>query len=433
MTKIQRNPAQRQGEIKRLLLARGALSVEELCALVSASPATIRRDLTLLQEPLGIERTHGGATVQALRPAEQHFAAREAQDVAEKRAIAEAALALIEPGSTIFMNDGSSIMAIAKAIVASGIELFVATPAVNVAAALSENPKATVCLLGGFVRQTSLATSGPFAEAMVAQINADLALISPDGLSAESGLTFTHASDAALAKCMSDKAQRTVAIAVGAKLRRTERIGALPLSAVSEIITGMPGRRPAAGAAQARRDADPGRGRRKRRVSLARARGNLTGALFVGPAFCYILLVVIYPLFYSLWASFTNMRLTSPLTSFVGLDTYAQALSSEIFQDSLAVTALFLVSVVALEFILGFALAYSFSRMAEHASGHARAPAAAGDGDAGQRGADLEADAEQRFRHPRAAAAASCGSPTRSSRSCPSSSWTSGNGRPSCS
>jgi len=72
----------------------------------------------------------------------------------------------------------------------------------------------------------------------VAQINADLALISPDGLSAEDGLTFTHASDAALAKCMSDKARRTVAIAVGAKLRRTERIGALPLSSVDEIITG---------------------------------------------------------------------------------------------------------------------------------------------------------------------------------------------------
>jgi DeoR/GlpR family transcriptional regulator of sugar metabolism len=238
MVKIQRNPAQRQGEIKRLLLARGAISVEELCSLVSASPATIRRDLAYLQDQLGIERTHGGASVQALRPAEQNFAAREALDVEEKRAIAEAALALIEPGSTVFMNDGSSIMAIAKAIVASGIELFVATPAVNVAATLSENPKATVCLLGGFVRQTSLATSGPFAEAMVAQINADFALISPDGLSAEGGLTFTHASDAALAKSMSDKARRTVAIAVSNKLRRTERIGALPLSSVCEIITG---------------------------------------------------------------------------------------------------------------------------------------------------------------------------------------------------
>ena len=238
MAKNQRNPAQRRAEIRRLLLARGALSVEELCGLVDASPATIRRDLDHLQASLGIERTHGGAAIQALRPAEQNFAYRESQDAEEKRAIAEAALQRIAPGSTIFMNDGSSIMAIARAIVAAGIEVFAATPAVNVATTLSENPRATVCLLGGFVRQTSLATSGPFAEAMATQINADLALISPDGLTAENGLTFSHASDAALAKCMAGKAQRTIAIAVAAKLGRSERIGALPLAAVGEIITG---------------------------------------------------------------------------------------------------------------------------------------------------------------------------------------------------
>jgi ABC-type sugar transport system permease subunit len=164
-------------------------------------------------------------------------------------------------------------------------------------------------------------------------------------------------------------------------------------------------------------------------VILARTRGDLTGVLFVGPAFCYILLVVIYPLFYSLWASFTNMRLTSPLTSFVGLDTYAQALSSEIFQDSLVVTALFLASVVVLEFILGFALAYSFSRMTgTHPAMRAllllpvmATPVSVGliwklmlNSDFG------------------ILAARFCGCRIRSSPSCPSSSWTSGNGRPSC-
>lgn len=238
MNKIQRNPAQRRSEIRKLLLARETLSVDELCDLLQASPATIRRDLAHLQDSLGIERTHGGAAMQSVRPAEQNFAYRESLDAEEKRAIADAALAAIPPGSTVFMNDGSSIMAIAKAIVAAGIEIFVATPAVNVATKLAENPKATVCLLGGFVRQTSLATSGPFAEAMAAQINADLAFISPDGLGAQTGLTFTHTHDAALAKCMAGRAQRVIAIAVAAKLARTERISALPLSAVSEIITG---------------------------------------------------------------------------------------------------------------------------------------------------------------------------------------------------
>ncbi len=98
-------------------------------------------------------------------------------------------------------------------------------------------------------------------------------------------------------------------------------------------------------------------------MSRRRNRHNLLGAAFVGPGFLYILLIVIYPLCFSLWASFTNMRLTSPVASFVGFDTYAQALGNQIFRESLVVTGLFLVTVVVLEFILGFALAFSFSRM----------------------------------------------------------------------
>lgn len=92
-------------------------------------------------------------------------------------------------------------------------------------------------------------------------------------------------------------------------------------------------------------------------------RESLIGMAFVGPGFLYILLIVIYPLCFSLWASFTNMRLTSPIHNFVGLDTYRQALGNGIFQDSLIVTGLFLVTVVLVEFALGFALAFSFSRM----------------------------------------------------------------------
>jgi multiple sugar transport system permease protein len=92
-------------------------------------------------------------------------------------------------------------------------------------------------------------------------------------------------------------------------------------------------------------------------------RDGLAGMAFVGPGFLYILAIVVYPLAFSLWASFTNMRLTSPVANFVGFDTYRQALGNEIFRDSLIVTAMFLVTVVLVEFILGFALAFSFSRM----------------------------------------------------------------------
>jgi multiple sugar transport system permease protein len=87
------------------------------------------------------------------------------------------------------------------------------------------------------------------------------------------------------------------------------------------------------------------------------------GALFVVPALLYMGTVVLYPLLYSAWASLTNLRLTSPLTRFVGLDTYAEALGNAQLHNAVIVTAIFLASAVIAETLLGFALALSFSRM----------------------------------------------------------------------
>lgn len=81
------------------------------------------------------------------------------------------------------------------------------------------------------------------------------------------------------------------------------------------------------------------------------------------PALCYLLLVIIYPMGYSLWASFTDLRLTKLEWSFTGFGTYASALSNSVFRESLVLTVIFLFCVVVIEFIFGFALAYSFNRM----------------------------------------------------------------------
>jgi DeoR/GlpR family transcriptional regulator of sugar metabolism len=184
-----------------------------------------------------VERTHGGAAVPVERPAEQAFAVREAQEIEAKRAIAAAAVALLEPGSTVFLNDGSTVMSLAREIVARRLRLFVATPALNVATRLAESAAVTACLLGGFVRETSLATWGPFAERMLEQINADLALLSPDGFSLRHGLSFAQAEDAAIARKMMQQASRCVALVTGSKLSRVGRISAAPATAVQTLVT----------------------------------------------------------------------------------------------------------------------------------------------------------------------------------------------------
>lgn len=208
--------------------------------MLNASPATIRRDLAALEGNDGLERSRGGAVVPLLREAEQNFAQRESLDADEKQAIADALVPRLVPASTLFLNDGSTVMAIARTIVGSGLEFFIATPAVNVAATLAESSSVTACLLGGFVRQTSLATSGPFAEAMAGQINADLAILSPDGLHPEQGLTFVNAQDAALARRMAEQARRVVVVATRAKMMSVARVGGLPMDSLHQLVVGCP-------------------------------------------------------------------------------------------------------------------------------------------------------------------------------------------------
>ena len=232
-----RHPVSRRNLLRRELTLRGTATVEELCAALGASPATIRRDLVALEDEGVIERGYGGASIRNLRPAEEDLAIRERQDVEAKRAIAEAAMPFLKPRGTVFLNDGSTITVLAQLIAASEMELFVVTPAVNVANILAVNPRMTVCLLGGYVRRTSLATGGPFTESMLDMISADLTILSCDAFSAHDGMCYHHAEDAAIAKKMTERASETIAITTAAKFDRRARILGVMPSRLSAIIT----------------------------------------------------------------------------------------------------------------------------------------------------------------------------------------------------
>ncbi len=237
MTDRIRNPAARRQAIQRQLLLDGSVTVEALARTLGASVATIRRDLTMIEQDGGIRRVHGGAVIRAPRGADQAFALREQLDAPAKAAIARAALELIEPDQTVLMNDGSTVLALAKEIVAARIPLTVATPGLNIAGCLSECPTVTPYLLGGEVRHQSLGTSGGFAEAMLQAINADTAFIAADGFSAREGLTYAYEADANLARLMSRQASSTVALVTDRKLGHRDRMTALPAHEVEILVT----------------------------------------------------------------------------------------------------------------------------------------------------------------------------------------------------
>lgn len=113
-----------------------------------------------------------------------------------------------------------------------------------------------------------------------------------------------------------------------------------------------------ASADQARRD----RRRRVARSDRARAEARL-GWYLAGPAFVVMLAVTAYPILQAVFESLFRYRLTAPdERQFVGLGNYAVALSDPVFWQSTWVTTLIMLVTVAIELVLGFALALVMHR-----------------------------------------------------------------------
>jgi multiple sugar transport system permease protein len=94
----------------------------------------------------------------------------------------------------------------------------------------------------------------------------------------------------------------------------------------------------------------------------ARHERNL-GWLLAGPAFFVMLIVTIYPILNAIYLSLFDYRLTDPQgRRFVGLGNYITILTDGLFWRQFAVTAGITIVTVAVEFVLGFALAMVMHR-----------------------------------------------------------------------
>src|SRR5579863_3041296 len=85
--------------------------------------------------------------------------------------------------------------------------------------------------------------------------------------------------------------------------------------------------------------------------------------LMVAPAALLILALSIYPLLFSMWVNFVNYDFEIPGHAFVGLQNFAQIVDDPLAWSSLLTTILLSLTVVAIEFLLGLALALAMVRM----------------------------------------------------------------------
>ena len=105
---------ERRRAIMDFLMDVGSTSVEDIAGLFPVSKMTIHRDLSHLENEGLLRKIHGGATLQSSSLFESDFQYRKRLVTEEKRAIAQAAAAKIEPNQAIILDDGTTVALMAE-------------------------------------------------------------------------------------------------------------------------------------------------------------------------------------------------------------------------------------------------------------------------------------------------------------------------------
>lgn len=165
-----------------LLVRDGAVSLDALAVHFSVSNMTIHRDLDDLEAAGILRKIRGGATIEAGTQFESDFRFREQQGSDAKGAMADAALALIEPGMTVIINDGS-MAAVLGARLTERRPLTVVTNNAAVIDALKFENGMTLVALGGTYSAKFNGFFGLVTEAALNVLKADLAFVSTPAVS----------------------------------------------------------------------------------------------------------------------------------------------------------------------------------------------------------------------------------------------------------
>lgn len=224
--------------LDRLREMGGSARTAILAEALEVSEETVRRTVKALAKSGLVQRVHGGvylANTEALTPVVTRLGKRPE----EKARIASAAAELIPSGSCVFLDVGST-----TAFVADNLKnhrnLTIVTNGLHAAQALININKNRVFLAGGELRMVESGVFGPETIEFIDRFNLDIAVISVDGIDPKSGFLLAAAPEAALARSVVERADRTIVVADHTKFGQNAPMVACDPTAVDVVLTDRP-------------------------------------------------------------------------------------------------------------------------------------------------------------------------------------------------
>lgn len=210
--------SKRQALILDMVEGDGFVATEALVTQFDVTPQTIRRDLNELCAQGLLTRFHGGAG-QAKSGENPPYKDRVKTGVEAKRKIARMTAALIPNGASLFLSTGTTIEAIAEALLGHE-KLHIFTTNLNVAKILTKNETFQIIVSCGQVRHHDGGIIGSSSDDFMNDFRMDVGIIGISGIDTEGTLLEYDPQEVKTAKTILQNSRKVIMVADRHKFKR---------------------------------------------------------------------------------------------------------------------------------------------------------------------------------------------------------------------
>lgn len=225
----------RREELASLLMQDGHIDASAQAAAYLVSHETIRKDLLYLEKIGLAKKSYGGAVIASKLP-ERSFSEKYTENPAEKQRIAAKALALLQPGDSIFLDSGSSVYALAVLLAAHPMEITIFTNSLKSAYVL-EGTGMPLHILGGEIRSSSAAVTGMWAVQQLSSLHIQKAFLGSSGWAESSGPCIESFEEAQIKQAMLAAAGQKILLCDSTKAQKHALIQFADWQDIDLVIT----------------------------------------------------------------------------------------------------------------------------------------------------------------------------------------------------
>lgn len=230
---------ERLDQIMDYLRQKHTSTVAALSKRMFVSEATIRRDLTVLEQQGFVKRVYGGAVLVESAQSELPLVLRAQQNSQSKSQIAAAAARHLRNGQTIFLDASSTAMHLIRHFEAMQ-SLTIVTNGLKTAIELQSLYQHTVYCTGGRMLHNSSAYVGAYAEDFIRHFNADIFFFSSRGVSDTGLITDASSDENHIRRVMHEQSRKHIFLCDQSKVGKIYAYNLCTLRQVDDFITDTP-------------------------------------------------------------------------------------------------------------------------------------------------------------------------------------------------